>query len=187
MSKILVANQLRLGHIVSYEGDICEVMQSEFSRQGRGGSMIRLVLRSLGNHSQKVLSINVDVKFQLIDVAEEEVEYMYDDGETIFSTCGRDFPIYYVDKEILPLIPQAGFFRLLVLNDEIYKIVLPQKAKVKIQSTEPTLKGQTVNLSYKRARLYNGWTIQVPAFIEEEDEIMIDTSDLNNPTYISKP
>ena len=37
------------------------------------------------------------------------------------------------------------------------------------------LKGQTVSSSYKPAILDNGLSIQVPPFIEVEDEIIIDS------------
>ena len=37
------------------------------------------------------------------------------------------------------------------------------------------LKGQTVSSSYKPAILDNGIKIQVPPFIEAEDEIILDT------------
>ena len=53
----------------------------------------------------------------------------------------------------------------------------------KIETTEPTLKKQTVSSSYKPATLNNGLNIQVTPFIEAGDEIIIDTRDLE---YIKK-
>ena len=187
MGKILVANELRPGYIVEHEGDICEVKKYDFVTQGRGGSTVKLILKNIKNNSQKNLSINADIKFNTVDVEELEYEYMYDDGDSIFTVCGNEFPLSKVHKEIIELIPQAEKIRVIKLNDEIYKILLPKKAKVKIQSTEPTLKGQTAASSYKPATLNNGWTIQVPCHLDEGDEIIIDTSDLENPKYDSKP
>ena len=112
---------------------------------------------------------------------------MYDDGDSIFTVEGEEFPLSKVDKEIVELIPQAGKFRVIKFNDEIYKILLPKKAKVKIKTTEPTLKGQTAASSYKPATLENGRTIQVPVFFDEGDDVVIDTTDLENPKYDSKP
>ena len=148
---------------------------------------MKLVLRSIENGSQKNLSVNADVKFNVIDVEEEECEYMYDDGEFIYSVDERTFPMSKIADEIAELIPQTGSFRVMLLDGELYKILLPKKARVKIKSTEPSLKGQTAASPYKPAHLYNGWVIQVPVFFDEEDEIIIDTSDLDNPKYDSKP
>lgn len=187
MARILVANELRPGNIVEHEGDICEVKKYDFVTQGRGGSTVKLVLKNIKNNSQKNLSINADIKFNTVDIEESEYEHMYDDGDSIYCVTGEEFPMSKVERELMELISQAGKVRVIKLNDEIHKILLPKKAKVKIKSTEPSLKGQTAASSYKPATLYNGWIIQVPAFFEDEDEIIIDTTDLESPKYDSKP
>ena len=187
MGRILVANELRPGHIVEHEGDVCEVKKYDFITQGRGGSTVKLVLKNIKSNAQKNLSINSDIKFNTVDVEEMEYEYMYDDGDFIFTVCGEEFPMHKVEKEIIALIEYAGNIRVIKLNDEIHKILLPKKVKAKIKSTEPTLKGQTAASSYKPAILYNSWTIQVPCFFQEGDEVIIDTTDLDNPKYDSKP
>jgi elongation factor P len=187
MARILVANELRPGHIVNHDGDVCEVKKYDFVTQGRGGSTVKLILQNIKTKSQKNLSINADIKFNTVDVEESDYEYMYNDGDSIFTVDGEEFPISKVAENIIELIEQAGKFRVIKLNDEIYKILLPKKAKVKIKTTEPTLKGQTAASSYKPAVLCNGWTIQVPVFFNEEDEIIIDATDLENPKYDSKP
>ena len=183
MTRILLANELRPGQIVEHEDDVFEVKKYDFVSQGRGGSTVRLVLLNIKTNSQKNLSVNAAIKFNTVDVAEEEFEYMYDDGDSLFAIDGQEFPIIKVDKEILSLIPEAQKFLVMKLNDEIYKISLPKKAKVKIKTTEPFLKGQTASSSYKPATLSNGWVIQVPMFIDEEDEVIIDTMDL---VYVSR-
>ena len=60
---------------------------------------------------------------------------------------------------------------------------LPNQVKCKIETTDATLKGQTVSSSYKPATLDNGLNIQVPPFIEIDDEIIVDTRNLE---YIKK-
>ena len=60
-------------------------------------------------------------------------------------------------------------------NDNPISVQLPNQIKCKISSTDAALKGQTVSSSYKPAILDNGVKIQVPPFIETDDEIIIDT------------
>ena len=60
-------------------------------------------------------------------------------------------------------------------NDSPISIELPNQVKCKISSTDAALKGQTVSSSYKPAILDNGIKIQVPPFVETEDEIILDT------------
>ena len=49
------------------------------------------------------------------------------------------------------------------------------KLNVKLLTTDAAIKGQTVSSSYKPAILDNGIKIQVPPFVEAEDEIILDT------------
>ena len=60
---------------------------------------------------------------------------------------------------------------------------LPNQVKCKIKTTDAALKGQTVSSSYKPATLINGLNIQVPPFIESDDEIIVDTRNLE---YVKK-
>ena len=68
-------------------------------------------------------------------------------------------------------------------NEIPLKIDLPNQISCKIESTDVALKGQTVSSSYKPATLDNGIKIQVPPFIESEDEIVVDTRTLE---YVKK-
>lgn len=187
MASILTANELRPGHIVEYENDIYEVKKYDLPTQTRGGTIAKLVLKNLNTNAQISVSVDIAQKFKRIDVAHEEFEYMYDDGDSIFTIDGQDFPISKVKPGLLELIAQAKKFTVISFDDEIYAIVLPPKATVTIKATEPVLRGQTARSTYKPATLSNGWTIQVPVFVEEGDEVIIDTTDVDHPKYDSSP
>ena len=60
---------------------------------------------------------------------------------------------------------------------------MPNQVTCKVKTTDVALKGQTVSSSYKRATIDNGINIQVPPFIESEDEIIVDTRTIE---YVKK-
>jgi len=62
-------------------------------------------------------------------------------------------------------------------------VELPNQVTCTVATTDVALKGQTVSSSYKPATLDNGINIQVPPFIESEDEIIVDTRTME---YIKK-
>ena len=68
-------------------------------------------------------------------------------------------------------------------NDKPINLDLPNQITCKIIKTDVALKGQTVSSSYKPATLENGINIQVPPFIESDDEIVIDTRTME---YVKK-
>ncbi len=68
-------------------------------------------------------------------------------------------------------------------KDDPISLDLPNQVECKINTTDATLKGQTVSSSYKPATLDNGLSIQVPPFIEAGDKVIIDTRNLE---YVKK-
>ena len=68
-------------------------------------------------------------------------------------------------------------------NEKPLNINLPNQIICKIDTTDASIKGQTVSSSYKPATLENGLNIQVPPFIESGDTVIIDTRTME---YIKK-
>ena len=60
-------------------------------------------------------------------------------------------------------------------GDEALNITLPQKVTCEVAQTEPVVKGQTANNSFKPAVLDNGVRVMVPPFVGEGEEIVINT------------
>jgi elongation factor P len=56
-------------------------------------------------------------------------------------------------------------------------IDLPKTIKAKIATTEPMVKGSTASASYKPATLENGVVVQVPPFVTEGEEIIVDPTE----------
>ena len=68
-------------------------------------------------------------------------------------------------------------------NDSPLSVELPNQVTCTVETTDMSIKGQTVSSSYKPASLDNGINIQVPPFIEAGDEDVMDTRNLE---YIKK-
>jgi len=68
-------------------------------------------------------------------------------------------------------------------EDNLLSVELPISIECKVISTDASLKGQTVSSSYKPAIINNDLKILVPPFIENGDEITVDSRSLE---YIKK-
>ena len=62
-------------------------------------------------------------------------------------------------------------------DDLVLYAELPAKVSLKITYTEPGLKGDTATNTLKPATVETGATVRVPLFIEEGEEIIVDTRD----------
>jgi len=66
---------------------------------------------------------------------------------------------------------------------EILGINLPNSVELKVIETEPGIKGNTATGATKNAKLETGLNVQVPLFINENDVLLINTTD---GKYISR-
>jgi elongation factor P len=63
-------------------------------------------------------------------------------------------------------------------------VELPTTMELKVESTEPAVRGDTVGNVQKPATLENGVTIQVPSFVSEGDMLKVDTRE--GGRYVSR-
>ena len=113
--------------------------------------------------------------------------YLYSDENNYFFMDPKNFEQIEIKKNIVgekgKLLTENLEVLVSFYNDNPISIELPNQISCKIASTDAALKGQTVSSSYKPAILDNGIKIQVPPFVEAEDEIILDTRTFD---YIKK-
>ena len=120
-------------------------------------------------------------KVERVALDEQEMEYLYDDGEYYPLHEHREFRADASDEG------HAGRWR--VLSDspvegdvEFYEgkpisVELPPSVELKVVETEPGLKGATVSNVTKPAKLDTGLGGQVPPFINQGERIRVSTSE----------
>ena len=68
-------------------------------------------------------------------------------------------------------------------GNETLGVDLPNTVTLKVAATEPGIKGDTASGGSKPATMQTGLVIQVPFFVNEDDELVINTTD---SSYISR-
>ncbi|MGI9054712.1 MAG: elongation factor P [Pyrinomonadaceae bacterium] len=177
----LSANEIRKGMVLLHEGTPCKVMEFRHHTPGNLRAMVQTRLRNLltGN--------SFDHRFRSADTLERvtleqfEMEYLYSDGtHHHFMNLENYEQIAMTEDELGDaaqwLIPG------LKIEVEFYEsapigISLPASMELKVEETEPVLKGATVTDSSKPATLENGVTIQVPPFILQGEKIRVNPSE----------
>jgi elongation factor P len=65
--------------------------------------------------------------------------------------------------------------RSVVFNDRVISVELPQTIVLRVQQTDPAIKGATAQAQTKPATLETGLVIQVPAYLESGELVQVDT------------
>ena len=167
--------------VVKFNNELHTVFSMVHRTPGNLRGFVQVKMRNLRNGSQIEHRFASEDKIEKIALDEQEMEYLYDDGEMYYFMNTETFEQIGFTEEILGdavkyLIPN------LKINIEFYEgravgVELPPSVPMKVMETEPGLKGATVSNVGKPAKMETGLIVQVPAFINEGETIMVSTSE----------
>ncbi len=181
------AGEIRVGMLLEYKDDLWQVLKTQNVKPGKGGAFAQVEMKSVGKNTKLNERFRSNETVEKASLEETLLNFLYEDENNFFFMDPKSFEQIEVKKDI---IGEKGKFltenlevTVSFYNENPISVELPNQVKCKINNTDAALKGQTVSSSYKPAILENGLSIQVPPFIEDGDEIIIDTRNLE---YVKK-
>ena len=181
------ANEIRVGMLLEHKNDLWQVLKTQHVKPGKGGAFAQVEMKSVNKNTKMNERFRSSETVEKASVEENNFNYLYEDENNYFFIDPKSFEQIEIKKKIVgdkgKLLTENLEVSVSFFNDKPISVDLPNQVNCKIISTDVALKGQTVSSSYKPATLDNGLSIQVPPFIEEGDEIVVDTRNLE---YIKK-
>ncbi|HEY3458718.1 MAG TPA: elongation factor P [Bryobacteraceae bacterium] len=178
---MIAATQLRPGMVVKFNNELYSVFSMVHRTPGNLRGFVQAKMRSLRSGSMMEHRFSSEDKVERVALDEQEMEYLYDDGEYFYFMNTETFEQMHLTKDTLGdginyLIPQ------LKVNIEFYEgkpisVELPPSVEMTVVETEPGLKGATVSNVTKPATMDTGLVVQVPPFINQGEKIRVSTSD----------
>ena len=181
------ANEIRVGMLLEYKGDLWQVLKTQHVKPGKGGAFAQIEMKSVSKNTKLNERFRSSETVEKASVEEIDFNYLYEDENNYFFINPKSFEQVEIKKDIVgekgKLLTENLKVSVSFYDENPISIDLPNQVNCKIETTDVALKGQTVSSSYKPAILDNGLNIQVPPFIEAGDEVVIDTRNLE---YIKK-
>jgi elongation factor P len=178
---MISATQLRPGMVIIFNKDLFQVFKMEHRTPGNLRGFVQVKMRNFKTGTMIEHRFSSEDKVERASLDEQEMEFLYDDGEYFHFMNTETYEQMHLMKDILGdatnyLIPQ------LKVNVEFYEgkavsVELPPSVDMTVVQTEPGLKGATVSNVTKPATLDTGLVVQVPAFINEGEKIRVSTAD----------
>lgn len=176
------ANEIKTGNMIKYNGDLCQVMTTDHVMPGKGGAFIQIEARNTKDQSKRYIRLRSAETVECPFVEELHYQYMYNTEDTIICMNMDNFTETEFSTDLLgekiKLLQDGTNLKVVKCEDTIISVSLPKQITVIVESTDSSLKNQTVTSSYKNAVIEGGVNIQVPQFIKREDRIVISTEDL---------
>ena len=181
------AGEIRVGMLIEYKNDLWQVLKTQHVKPGKGGAFAQVEMKSVNKNTKLNERFRSSETVEKASLDETNFSFSYEDHDKYFFMNPKTFEQIEIQKSLIgekgKLLTENLEVTISFYNDDPISVDLPNQVTCKIDTTDAALKGQTVSSSYKPAILENGLIIQVPPFIEAEDNIVIDTRNLE---YIKK-
>jgi elongation factor P len=178
---MISSNDLRNGTMFELDGQLVSIVTVEHIKLARQPAVIKAKLRNLLTGSIFEQSFKSGEKFRPVRIESTEATYSYSDGTHYYFMDAKTYDQVPVDEDmlegVLPLLKEGSTVFLQRYQDKLIGVSLPINVDLKVVSTDPGFKGDTVSGATKSAKLETGATIQVPLFIQSGDVIRVDTRD----------
>ena len=175
----LQATEIRAGHIVKFEGNICRVDGVEHITPGNWRAIIQIKLRNIKTGGAKIQRFSSGDKLELAYIDQQSCEYLYQNGDNYVFMNQENYEQFEIHKTMVgddvKWLKENLPVKINFLDGSAIAVELPPSVDLKVVSTEPALKGATVTNVYKPAKLETGAMVQVPPFIKEGEVIRVDT------------
>jgi len=124
-------------------------------------------------------TFNAGVKVEQAQLDKREMQYLYHDGNHYVFMDNSTYDQLSVEEgeigDIAQFLKEGQSANLALYEGRPVSVELPASVELKIEHTDPGVKGDRVSGAMKPAKLETGATVQVPLFVETGDAIRVDT------------
>ena len=167
--------------VIKFNNELFSVFSMTHRTPGNLRGFVQVKMRNFRTGSMMEHRFSSEDKVEKAMLDEQEMEYLYDDGEYYYFMNTETFEQMHLTKEILGdavnfLIPQAKV-AVEFYEGKAISVELPASVIMTVVETEPGIKGASVSNVTKAAKLETGLVVQVPPFVNEGEKIRVSTSE----------
>jgi elongation factor P len=170
----------RNGLCFNHNGDPWKIESFLHVKPGKGPAFVRTKIRNLNTGRLLDNTFTSGVKIDVIRVENRKYQFLYAEGNDYHLMNNDDYEQIMMQKDFIEnvqFLKEGATVEVLFHADEGMPLSaqVPSQVILKITFTEPGVKGNTATNATKPATTESGAIINVPLFINEGDNIKIDT------------
>ena len=171
-------SDIRKGLRFEMDGDPFVVVEFQFVKPGKGTAFTRTKIRNMITGAVLDRTYKSGEKLKPADTEDREMQYLYNDGDFHFMD-NNNYEQVSLDRNAVGdaanyltenMLIEVGFFK-----GRSIGISLPNFVVLLVTETTPGEKGNTVTGASKPAIVSTGYSVNVPLFVHEGDQLRIDT------------
>ena len=175
----IAAGDFKNGITLEVEGKVCQVVEFQHVKPGKGAAFVRTKLKDIINGGVVEKSFRPTEKFPAARVERVEMQYLYNDGDLFYFMNNESYDQVAVNRETvgdaLKFVKENEMVKVCSYNGNTFAVEAPLFVELEITETEPGFAGNTAQGASKPATVETGAQISVPLFVNQGDKVQIDT------------
>ena len=160
------------------DGDPYIVLEFQFVKPGKGTAFTRTKIRNLISGAVLDHTYKSGEKLKPADTEDREMQFLYSDGDFHFMD-NNDYEQVSLESDVVGeavnyltenMMIEVSFFK-----GRSIGLSLPNFVVLEVIETAPGEKGNTVTGASKPAVVSTGYSVNVPLFVNEGDQLRVDT------------
>ncbi len=166
-------------NVLEHNDSLWVAIKVDKVKPGKGGAFAQVELRNVRNQSKLNERFRSADKVEKVRLEQKDQQFLYEEGEMLVFMDMESYEQTEIAASMLgeqrPFLQEGMMVHIEYHETEALNARLPAKVSCIVKETEPVVKGQTAASSFKPAVLDNGVRIMVPPFIDEGQEINVNT------------
>ena len=166
--------------IIKWRDEPHGVVDFQHVNPGKGAAFVRTRLKNLRSGKVFEETFKSGETIEVVDIEKKKMNYLYSDASGFYFMDNQTYEQVVVPRAALEdrkgLIKE-GLEMLVLLYEEVpLAVELPKKVTLRVTSAAPAVRGDTAGGNVtKEVELETGYKTDVPMFIKEGDEIVVNT------------
>ena len=176
---MVTAGDFKNGITLEYDGNICQIIEFQHVKPGKGAAFVRTKLRNIISGGIVETSFRPTEKFPLARIERKDMQYLYGDDDFFNFMDVETYDQISLTKDsvgdALKFVKENEMCKVCSHNGNVFAVEPPLFVELEITDTEPGFKGDTATGATKPAIVETGAKVMVPLFVEIGNVIKIDT------------
>ena len=176
---MISTSDFHTGISVELEGEIYTILEFQHVKPGKGPAFVRSKLKNLRTGSIAERTFRAGEKMVKAHLERKEMEYLYRDDDSFHMMDMETYEQSTLSSEQIgegvKYLKENDHLNVVMHGDKLLGVDVPLSVVLKVEETEPGLKGDTASGASKPATMETGLVVQVPLFVNSGDSIKIDT------------
>jgi elongation factor P len=184
---MISVNDFKTGLTIEIDGGLWKVIDFQHVKPGKGAAFVRSKLKNLRTGAVQEKTFRAGEKVGKAHIANRKMQFLYESaGSYVFMDTENYEQIELNASQIeyeLNYLKENMEVNILMYESETIGVDLPNTVILRVEETEPGIKGDTASGGSKPAKMETGLMVNVPFFVNADDMLIVNTTD---GSYVSR-